>query len=83
MARLAEAVGDSVGSQQGSGSDPLALERGEVERAVLKCREGLSKRFDARLGGFGGAPKFPRPCEIDLLLNATILHQVRRCVILR
>ena len=29
--------------------------------------------FDARHGGFGGAPKFPRPAELLFLLNAHAL----------
>ena len=76
MSRLEEAVGESVGaSQQKRGT---VSSQGEMAvRAVLTCKVGLAGRFDARLGGFGGAPKFPRPCEIDLLLHATLLHKVR------
>ena len=29
----------------------------------------LSKGFDAKLGGFGGAPKFPRPVEVALMMR--------------
>ena len=34
-------------------------------RAVQQCRDA----FDARLGGFGDAPKFPRPSELLFLLR--------------
>jgi uncharacterized protein YyaL (SSP411 family) len=33
----------------------------------------FSQAFDARHGGFGGAPKFPRPSELLFLLNAFAL----------
>ena len=36
--------------------------------ALASCAQMLSQRFDAARGGFGGAPKFPRPCEINALL---------------
>ncbi len=29
----------------------------------------LAKGFDAKLGGFGGAPKFPRPVEVALMMR--------------
>eukprot|EP01084_Bolivina_argentea_P233204 392836_1 len=34
-----------------------------------KTFEIFKKRFDNNLGGFGPAPKFPRPVEINFLLN--------------
>jgi uncharacterized protein YyaL (SSP411 family) len=44
-------------------SEPLR-ER-ELERAVA----ALESQFDARHGGFGGAPKFPPSCALELLLR--------------
>jgi uncharacterized protein YyaL (SSP411 family) len=38
--------------------------------AVASCAGSLAKTFDRQRGGFGGAPKFPRPSEINLLLRA-------------
>eukprot|EP00879_Flechtneria_rotunda_P007477 GHRR01007843.1.p1 GENE.GHRR01007843.1~~GHRR01007843.1.p1 ORF type:complete len:375 (+),score=98.63 GHRR01007843.1:223-1347(+) len=38
--------------------------------AIHGCAKQLAKGFDAKLGGFGGPPKFPRPSEINLLLRA-------------
>lgn len=32
------------------------------------CAQMMATRYDERLGGFGSAPKFPRPAEINLLL---------------
>jgi uncharacterized protein YyaL (SSP411 family) len=39
--------------------------RSAIDRAVA----ALGSRFDAVHGGFGGAPKFPRPVELALLLR--------------
>jgi uncharacterized protein len=35
---------------------------------------GLRSSFDATYGGFGGAPKFPQPMTIDLLLRLASRH---------
>jgi uncharacterized protein YyaL (SSP411 family) len=32
------------------------------------CTQMLAARYDDKLGGFGNAPKFPRPSELNLLL---------------
>jgi hypothetical protein len=53
--RAAEALGEAL-----SGSD--------AAQCIEGCFSMLATRFDSRLGGFGGAPKFPRPAEINLLL---------------
>lgn len=36
--------------------------------AIDSCVSQLGRRFDSRLGGFGGPPKFPRPSEINVML---------------
>jgi uncharacterized protein len=42
----------------------------ELSDAPLRlCREALERTFDARHGGFGGAPKFPHPKSLELLLR--------------
>jgi uncharacterized protein YyaL (SSP411 family) len=46
-----------------------ALSGAEQGRSIDKCVAQLASRFDAREGGFGGAPKFPRPAEINVLLH--------------
>jgi uncharacterized protein len=51
-------------SQHGSG------ERGQVGRNALDSAFYAFRRsFDARLGGFGSAPKFPRPSVLNFLLR--------------
>ena len=36
--------------------------------AMDSCSQMMAARYDETLGGFGGAPKFPRPSEMNLLL---------------
>jgi uncharacterized protein YyaL (SSP411 family) len=43
----------------------------ELSRAPLAAaREALARDFDGRFGGFGGAPKFPHPMNLEYLLRA-------------
>ncbi|VFQ89942.1 unnamed protein product [Cuscuta campestris] len=44
------------------------LPQGLLEKALQKCAEQLSESYDSEYGGFGSAPKFPRPVEIQLML---------------
>ncbi|KAK8947138.1 hypothetical protein KSP39_PZI007372 [Platanthera zijinensis] len=46
---------------------------------LCKSRYQLSSRYDPKFGGFGSAPKFPRPVEICLLLyeSNNLLRQGR------
>jgi hypothetical protein len=48
---------------QGEISDQTAL------AALDSCAHMLGRRFDPKQGGFGNAPKFPRPAEINALLH--------------
>ncbi|MBW4049973.1 MAG: thioredoxin domain-containing protein [Proteobacteria bacterium] len=49
---------------------PPAPGAAEVTDAPLRlCRQALGRTFDARYGGFGGAPKFPHPKSLELLLR--------------
>ncbi|CAK7348254.1 unnamed protein product [Dovyalis caffra] len=38
------------------------------QNALHLCAEQLSQSYDSQYGGFGSAPKFPRPVEIQLML---------------
>ena len=43
---------------------------GELDGSVLSAAfEALRNSFDQQFGGFGGAPKFPQPMTVDLLLR--------------
>ncbi len=47
-----------------------APERGPLDAAPLDgLREALGGQFDAEFGGFGGAPKFPHPGNLEALLR--------------
>ncbi|KAE8693748.1 spermatoproteinsis-associated protein 20-like isoform X2 [Hibiscus syriacus] len=58
--QLSEALSASAASNQ--------LPDGLPQNASRLCAEQLSKSYDSRFGGFGSAPKFPRPVEIQLML---------------
>ncbi len=59
-ARLKEAL-DSLAPQAGEGPLPQG-----ASAAALK---GLKRSFDPEHGGFGDAPKFPHPAELELCLR--------------
>ena len=62
-----------------------------LERAPMAGRAAIDagakqflEQFDQRHGGFGGAPKFPRPSELFFLLDAHALngdHQLRHVIL--
>ena len=48
----------------------LAPSADEISADLLEeALRGFSKAFDSRFGGFGGAPKFPQPMNVDFLLR--------------
>jgi uncharacterized protein YyaL (SSP411 family) len=66
----AEAVLERL--RQAAGADEAAPDRAPVagRDAIETGIAAFSQAFDARHGGFGGAPKFPRPAELLFLLQA-------------
>ncbi len=44
-------------------------ERLVTDEAITHCFNDLAQDFDADLGGFGNAPKFPRPAALNFLLR--------------
>ncbi len=64
-AALAETAGQIPGGGLGGWSDAAAAALGDA--AV----EALATRFDARRGGFGGAPKFPPSTVLEFLLRTS------------
>ena len=50
----------------------VAPERGDVQYATERCLEFLRAQFDPANGGFGGAPKFPRPVNLNLIFRALV-----------
>lgn len=80
MAQLQEAVAplppeqespaDSIAAAAAEGlSRRRALGAAQADAAIAACARSLEGRYDSVHGGFGGAPKFPRPSEINLLLR--------------
>ena len=64
-AALAETAGQSPGGAVGAASDAATAELADA--AV----DTLAKRYDARRGGFGGAPKFPPSTVLEFLLRTS------------
>ncbi|KAL6271785.1 hypothetical protein ACE6H2_028696 [Prunus campanulata] len=58
--QLSEALSASASSNK--------LPDGLPQHALHLCAEQLSGSYDAKFGGFGSAPKFPRPVEVQLML---------------
>ena len=57
---------DALNDLDASGGDDFAqLSRAPVEQARLR----LAQSYDAEYGGFGEAPKFPHPTNLELLLG--------------
>jgi uncharacterized protein YyaL (SSP411 family) len=62
--RLTAALGQATAlAVPDGGADLPTLDAAEAAAASLR------HRFDPRWGGFGGAPKFPQPDQLDLLLR--------------
>ncbi|GAQ78020.1 Six-hairpin glycosidase-like domain containing protein [Klebsormidium nitens] len=61
MAQLAEATENVASSQE--------FQVATAQQIVAKGAEDLAARYDKKRGGFGSAPKFPRPVEINLLFR--------------
>ena len=72
-ARIVESAGTILDRLKGvTGSDKAAADRAPVAGvdALDTGIAAFAASYDARHGGFGGAPKFPRPSELIFLLNA-------------
>jgi uncharacterized protein YyaL (SSP411 family) len=82
LRRIAEAWATRPAEVRGEGTRVLAAlrevavptggepGRGDVQRATERCLEFLRTQFDSANGGFGGAPKFPRPANLNLIFRA-------------
>ncbi|KAL4202665.1 hypothetical protein AMTRI_Chr02g222250 [Amborella trichopoda] len=57
-------LSDALSATASSDSSDRAL----PQNAIQRCADQLAKSYDAEYGGFGSAPKFPRPVEIQLFL---------------
>jgi uncharacterized protein YyaL (SSP411 family) len=64
-----ENQGQQLTEQLGSLSQLRPSEDAIEESLLRTALEGLRTSFDPLHGGFGGAPKFPQPMTVDLLLR--------------
>ena len=60
---------DAVTAQLRAGDHPRAAWTAPGEAALQRTVAQFRQAFDGRHGGFGGAPKFPRPSELLFLLR--------------
>ncbi len=68
-----KSIDESVESIMAALARPDAEEPGDFSpgpSVIVEAARSLSARFDGRNAGFGGAPKFPMPTLIGLLLRA-------------
>ncbi|KAK7337411.1 hypothetical protein VNO77_17983 [Canavalia gladiata] len=59
---------EQLSEAMSASSDSAKLPDGVPADALRLCSEQLSGSYDSKYGGFGSAPKFPRPVEINLML---------------
>ena len=72
---LASAVSAQMAPTHGTAEiDPKTLDAAVLDTVRL----GLERDFDARHGGWGGAPKFPQPMTIEFLLRRQALDGDQR-----
>jgi uncharacterized protein YyaL (SSP411 family) len=64
MRQLGEIISSSA---RGNGEAGGTIE--ELVKSISHCATSFEQRFDSRLGGFGSAPKFPRPSELLALMT--------------
>ena len=55
---------------QATAAAPASVGETPLDRKLISAAvKALQSRYDARYGGFGGAPKFPSPTNLELLLG--------------
>ena len=56
--------------RQATAAAPAAVEETPLDRQLISAAvKALQSRYDATYGGFGSAPKFPSPTNLELLLS--------------
>lgn len=64
------ASADQITAQLRQFTAPVADAGGELERSLLdQAAQQIQAAYDPQFGGFGGAPKFPRPVTLNFLLR--------------
>ena len=70
MKLLNEAM-NKKGGEEGAATNEQSeeSERKQMSTYLESCYQAFASKFDATLGGFGNAPKFPRPVEMNALFR--------------
>jgi len=69
IAQQGEAIASGFARMQPAGPEQeVEFSRAPIDLAL----QNLAARFDARFGGFGAAPKFPHPAELELCLRHAV-----------
>jgi hypothetical protein len=66
------AAGREIAQQLQATLTPEAGQGAPTAAVLLAAAEALKKTFDSQYGGFGHAPKFPRPVELESLLRYSL-----------
>ena len=61
--------------KEDKGMDISDLDK-RIDTIIAACSQTLTSTFDRVHGGFGSAPKFPRPSELHALLGNYLRLQV-------
>jgi uncharacterized protein YyaL (SSP411 family) len=67
ITRSANAIADHIAAGSRTAIPPRMID----QRVITSAAKTLMAAFDSRFGGFGGAPKFPRPVDLSFLFRAT------------
>jgi uncharacterized protein YyaL (SSP411 family) len=70
---------DALVAQQRPPAAPGSLDQGVLDAAAAS----LESAFDARTGGWGGAPKFPQPMAVEFLLRRGLRGDSRSLAVAR
>ena len=68
IVKSAESITEAIG-KMGGGKEKGAADAAVDESLLKKGYERLAATFDERFGGFGAAPKFPEPTNLDFLFH--------------
>ena len=67
--KVVEAAGNAIKALEEYTAAGAPTAAGPNKTTITKAYEQLVGSFDDELGGFGGAPKFPRPVSLNLLFR--------------
>ncbi|KAI9028771.1 spermatogenesis-associated protein 20 [Hyaloraphidium curvatum] len=81
--KIERSAGEILGflSQNGTGSEPPPLSRGQAGGFAERMFGWMEQGFDAKWGGFGRAPKFPTPPQMVFLAKAASRGPALRAVL--